>query len=88
MCLTVSKDDLLQAGADSDCQDREQEERKDAALTIVTATGPAVEPAREPDRQQDEIERQVQTQGRGGICPAMHQVGNGPLQILAGPPGY
>ena len=88
MGLTVAKDDLLHAGADRDRQDRKKEERQDAALTIVTATGPPIEPAGEPDRQQDEIERQVQAQGGGGVGPAVHQVVNRPLQILAGPPGH
>ena len=55
MGLTVAKDDLLHAGADRDRKDRKKEERQDAALTIVTATGPPIEPAGEPDRQQDEI---------------------------------
>ena len=88
MGLTVAKDDLLHAGADRDRKDRKKEERQDAALTIVTATGPPIEPAGEPDRQQDEIERQVQAQGCGGVGPAVHQVVNRPLQILAGPPGH
>ena len=88
MSLAVAKDGLLETCADGDRKDREQEERQDAALTIVTTTCPMVEPAGEPDRQQDEIECQVQTQGRGGIGPSVHQVIERPLQILAGPPGH